>query len=62
MLILYRRAGDKVYIKLPNGQVATIMVTHVAADGTGVKLGLDFPTEYPILRDNIKVDKPKTLG
>ena len=52
MLILKRTLDQKIYIEVPGGDVITIMVTKIQRDG--VKLGIDAPKNYQIVRDDAK--------
>lgn len=58
MLVLTRKADQKVYITLPDGREAWVKVI-----GTGqgkVQLGFEFPPDVLIMRDDAAVRTPRT--
>lgn len=62
MLNLERRAGQRIYLTLPDGTRGSILV--VDARGK-IRLGLDFPKNVKIERDDMKQggeDDPQPLA
>lgn len=51
MLVLSRRPGERLTIFLDNNQVITLTVVGVA--GKQVRLGIECPREYPVIRDEL---------
>ena len=56
MLVLSRKQGEAIYIRGPD--LAPIKVIVVGIDHNGVRLGIDAPREYLIVRDNAKAREP----
>lgn len=62
MLVLSRRKDDATEIYTPTGVTIKLVIVDVIQEGPNrycVKLGIDAPYEYNIVRDNAKVRVPK---
>ena len=60
MLVLTRREEQDIIINLPDGQRGTIRITEIRCDR--VKIGLDFPPAYNIVRGEIAGPNPVKGG
>lgn len=58
MLVLTRKADQKVYVTLPDGREAWVKVIDI--DGGKVRLGFEFPPDVLIMRDDATVRTPRT--
>lgn len=59
MLVLSRRQGQHVIIKVPENAVAgTLIKVHLVRISTAnVRLGFEAPTEYVIVREEIEINE-----
>jgi carbon storage regulator len=54
MLVLSRRTGERIVISVPNSNdVVIVTLVENCGRGNGVRLGVDAPREYKVMREEL---------
>lgn len=58
MLVLSRRPGERIVLKLPNGEQIELLVADVHRQRKVVRIGIDAPRDVEIYRSEIMNESP----
>jgi len=57
MLVLHRKVREKIFIFTPDGAEIEICLLSVYPGGNGGKIGINAPSDYRILREELLTDQ-----